>query len=99
MKKNIKTITTKAVTREINAMEEWLEAKRERAAARRADYDCSITREEEREENAIELRREKARLYRWARRARGSFPPSKVPKNIAAAKRNAKGYLKAYFAA
>ena len=35
MKKNSKTITTKAVIREINAMEEYLEARREKAAAYR----------------------------------------------------------------
>lgn len=33
--------------------------------------------------------REKARKYRWARAARGSFPPSKVPKNIALVQSNA----------
>ena len=37
--------------------------------------------------------REKARLYRWERRARGSFPPSKVPKNIPGAMRNAQRLL------
>lgn len=39
------------------------------------------------------LIREKARLYRWARRARGSFPPSKVPKNVERAKANAQRLL------
>lgn len=81
MKKNIKTITTKAVIREINAMEEYLEARREKAAA---------YRKAKREAAALEARRAKARLYRWKRAVRMSFPPSKMPKNISLVMNNAK---------
>ena len=37
--------------------------------------------------------RKKDREYRWARSARGSFPPSHVPKNIELVKMNARHFL------